>query len=1008
MEALLMGEGLAAAVIARVTIILTLAILACIAMRRSSAAMRHCALAAAATASLAAPFLAAFGPTWALPSVGLMKADEPVDPSSPLPVFEFTHEPEVVPGSGRELMAASPRPTIATPVAASAAPWTWSQRVLAIWAVGAVVAAVPALVVGIRLRRLANASQPLVEGRWDAMVDDLRSRLGGVRCVRLLQSDAVASPMTWGVFRPVIVLPTGAETWPEGRLQAVLMHELAHVARRDALAQVPARLACVVYWFHPLAWWTASRMLVERERACDDLVLAAGWRGVDYAQRLLEVAQGLCGRSGFAGVATMTRTSQVEDRVRAILDASRNHRPLGRRGILALAAATTALAVPLSSARLVAQAPQAPAAAPEAARMTISGRVLDPEGKPLARAKVAVVGHRQRAHESAWLEQAAIVLGEGEADGTGRFRIETPRTSSGRYQNANVVAGSPGFGLGWSAFNLDDAAPTVDVSLQPEQPVELRFLTPEGQPAAGLAVRTLSLTRELPPPARPDPAVRNLVGVNMSPQVPPVLAGLWRGEWNTDDEGRIHLTGLGRGVWASLNLDDPRYFLDLAFAKADAPEGTKRIEVKLKSSLRISGRITGGDDGQPIPDAIVHLITRVNAAGAARGGTARTDAQGPYEVSLPPKSSNLEITISPPPGSPYLTRHEEFPKVPDAMSQTFDLMIPRGVLIEGRVRDRDDRPIADATVCYTPDVDEPTSGPSNLSGRTAGVSSGNDGRFIIAVAPGKGTLSVNAATQDYALKEAVGAYHVRDHAHAFLAYDVHAGQAPVTVNAILDPGSKIVGRVEDPEGRPVDHAEIITAASFAHSRFTWGGTYTIPVRDGRFEIPGVTAGRPTKCWFFDAEHGLGTVVELDPAQAAGGPITVKLQPSGEARMRVVDIQGQPYSASAPLLSIVAEPGPPRLHLARGIPLTEEESKQPLALETPYILFDRRNYGRTVVKKPDADGRASFPQLIPGATYRIYEPTLNGGVETLRWRDFTVAPGQTIDLGDVRIKPGSGG
>ena len=84
--------------------------------------------------------------------------------------------------------------------------------------------------------------------------------------------------------------------WPTDRRRDVLLHELAHVKRLDCLTQALAQVACALYWFNPRHGSRARRMRVERERACDDLVLGAGTRASDYAGHLLEMAQACAAR----------------------------------------------------------------------------------------------------------------------------------------------------------------------------------------------------------------------------------------------------------------------------------------------------------------------------------------------------------------------------------------------------------------------------------------------------------------------------------------------------------------------------------------------------------------------------------------------------------------------------------------------------------------------------------------------------------------------------------------
>ena len=111
-----------------------------------------------------------------------------------------------------------------------------------------------------------------------------------VRGCALLMSEDCPGPMTWGVLRPVIMLPDEALDWPADRLATVLRHELAHVRRRDGLAQALAVTACALYWPNPLVWGAARALRREAELAADDAVIAAGVRPSDYAGQLLELA----------------------------------------------------------------------------------------------------------------------------------------------------------------------------------------------------------------------------------------------------------------------------------------------------------------------------------------------------------------------------------------------------------------------------------------------------------------------------------------------------------------------------------------------------------------------------------------------------------------------------------------------------------------------------------------------------------------------------------------------
>lgn len=106
---------------------------------------------------------------------------------------------------------------------------------------------------------------------------------------------AVASflePGLVGIFRPVIVMPRGiAEHLSEPELRAVLAHELTHLSRRDNFLASIQMLVELLFWFHPLVWWIGARLVMERERACDEAVLDTGNAPRTYAQSILKICR---------------------------------------------------------------------------------------------------------------------------------------------------------------------------------------------------------------------------------------------------------------------------------------------------------------------------------------------------------------------------------------------------------------------------------------------------------------------------------------------------------------------------------------------------------------------------------------------------------------------------------------------------------------------------------------------------------------------------------------------
>ena len=181
-----------------------------------------------------------------------------------------------------------------------------------------------ALVLGLQWqRRLRTFRRQLREGRREVSgpvarrLEVQRRLLGLRRPVRLVISPRVAEPGVWGIRRPVVVLPESmAEDLERDELDAVLLHELVHVERRDNLVGHGLMILRCLLWFHPLMWWLDRRLLAERERACDERVVELAGDPGAYLRGLAKVLRfGLGAR--WAG-ASMASGSDLQRRIRRL------------------------------------------------------------------------------------------------------------------------------------------------------------------------------------------------------------------------------------------------------------------------------------------------------------------------------------------------------------------------------------------------------------------------------------------------------------------------------------------------------------------------------------------------------------------------------------------------------------------------------------------------------------------------------------------------------------------
>lgn len=311
----------------KATVLLFAAAIADRLLRRASSSARHVIWIAALAGVLLLPPFALLLPAWRMP-VAL-----PSLPGIPETLFAVAAGQS---GAAPAAAAARAPAFLARRAESSGAYLLWLP-----WLAGFALVAARMAAGAWAVRRIARrASAP------PAALAASAARLAGACCVQadVRLAGPRSMPMTCGILRPRILLPAEAVHWAPGKLDAVLLHELAHVRRRDTLWHAVGSLACAVFWPHPLAWLALRRALALRERAADDFVLTSGARPSDYAGTLLEIARSLSAPRLCRGAA-MARPSQLEGRLRAILERGTG-RGAASRGFAALAS-TCAVAAAL-------------------------------------------------------------------------------------------------------------------------------------------------------------------------------------------------------------------------------------------------------------------------------------------------------------------------------------------------------------------------------------------------------------------------------------------------------------------------------------------------------------------------------------------------------------------------------------------------------------------------------------------------------------------------------------
>jgi RNA polymerase sigma factor (sigma-70 family) len=616
-------------------------------------------------------------------------------------------------------------------------------------------------------------------------------------------------------------------------------------------------------------------------------------------------------------------------------------------------------------------------------RMTVVGRVLDPGGKPIANARVAVLADRKRRFGDRDGRHRCILMGSAAADADGRFALEFPAIPADRPEFLSLIAAAPGRALNVIELETDAARQEASIALPPEKPVEGRLVDVQGQPAAGVVVRVARL--DLKHPVHP-----------LEAQGGP---GLWPSPATTDANGRFRMLGLSPDTPATYEVEDPRYAHQAFSFHAETPgEGRLKLgaTITLRPAQSVEVRVVHVDDGTPVAGARVDVESEEGRVPTGHVAHDRTDGQGRVRVVAWPGSS-YRILVGPPEGEPYVPRWEQIDWPKAAVRQSVEVKLRRGTVVRGRlIEDPAGEPVDDAWVTYFQTY---RNNPRYRNMPSIEAVSGPDGTFTLVVPRGPGHLIILCPRHDYVHvatsfgEMGVGirpSFHMYPNAHVSL--DIPDSEATHPLELKLRRAVTITGRVLTPDGKPVAEAFALGRSYTFYREYTrLMGVFSPPpyiaVKDGRFEITGCDPDQPGTFYFLDVKDQLGATVELSGRSAASGPVTVQLQPTATARSLLKDADGKPLAnhevangSIDPLLVIA--PGPYSEQLSAKFELDDT----PGDFAHQVDLDPAHNEGL----RSGPDGRVTIANLIPGARYRF------------RDREFTPGPGQAIDLDNIAV------
>jgi RNA polymerase sigma factor (sigma-70 family) len=665
---------------------------------------------------------------------------------------------------------------------------------------------------------------------------------------------------------------------------------------------------------------------------------------------------------------------------------------------------------PKAEAKAAAVAKEEPAVRKPVEMVEVKGRVVTPDGKPIAGAAVRGI----------YIERETKRFPGATSGVDGRFTISFPKPEKEPLgfmaQYPWLIASAPGYGIGWAerVLRVDRPAEQEVALVEEGPPIEGRIIDLEGRPVAGAGIKADRIwfdeKDKLPTWIA---KARNGAAGNLGQDLRRLpLDELFTIEVKAGPDGRFKLDGIvGRDRIADLLITGPGVATtQVSVLSRDEPEirstdkgmmtrvpfivQAPRFQLALSPSKRVEGVVRDKVTGRPI--AGIEITAAVHAENGeipAPGVEAKTDAEGRYRLDGLPKATAYRLFAKPGKGQPYTNATFKAPADSPALEPVaFDFALRRGVVVRGRVTDKaTGRPISGMAIYYTfPDNPSVGEFPGFSGSPPQYANFDEDGRYELVALPGHGLIVVEAEESRYlpaAGYEGIKGYDAKYRVftttyvvlpasgHNILAgIDLDPKAGPTTLDLQADPGKSVAIEVVGPDGRPLGGTHQVKGMSETSL------TTPLAQESARFEVHAIDPARPRRVIVTRGSGKWGKLIGTAFLKGnEAGPITIKLQPWGSVAGRIVDDEGRPRKGM-----FIGSPG-------------GNENPHP---ETHDILpWSDWNNGIRV----GDDGRFFVEGLVPGLKYSANART---GFEAYGdlFIDLTVAPGEARDLGDIKVQP----